>query len=233
MSNICSLFLMILLLGICSPPAVRAEERAGKPQFRPAELTSATAMVIPLTAISSGTLVFEVKVSADGAVEDVEVRRALEPFTARAVRAIREWQFRPATLAGKPVASSVTVAVTFNPRAFSYDDVPLPPLEEESKSESLPPGFQPPAVEHASFPGYPMGAVNVGMVVLEVDLNEKGEVQRTKVVRDLPPFTGKSLAVVKNWKFSPAKFNGKPVSSKIFLAFVFPAVPPPPISNDH
>jgi hypothetical protein len=58
--------------------------------------------------------------------------------------------------------------------------------------------------------------------VLEVTLNEKGEAGEAKVLRDLPPFTEEAKAVVAEWRFMAATFNGRPVPSKIVLAIVSP-----------
>jgi Gram-negative bacterial TonB protein C-terminal len=228
-----SLWLMIFVLVNCCAPGGRAEERREKPQFHAVGIASATEIAYPVGAVASGTLVLEAKISADGAVEEVEVRRALEPFTDPSVRAIKSWNFRPATLAGKRIASRVTIAVTFNPRMEAFEDVPLPPLGPGDESEGAHPKFEPAGVEHAVFPKYPAAAANPGTTVLECFLNEEGEVQHTKVVRDFPPFTEKALAAVQDWEFSPARLSDEPVSSRVVLAFVFPPLIHPPRPNDH
>ncbi len=219
--------LMLLFLGCVLTVPGLAEKTARKPPFHAAEIVSATEVVYPITATAWGTLVFDVGISATGEVEDVKVRRGLEPFTAEAVRAIENWEFRPAMFTDRPVASIVTVAVTFNPRMLSPVDAPLAPVESRTGEEKAKPNFRPAEVESAAYPAYPPGAVNPGTVVLEAALSEKGEVERTKVIRDFAPFTESAVQSLERWKFNPAKLNGKSVSSRMVLAFVFQTIPTP------
>ena len=79
----------------------------------------------------------------------------------------------------------------------------------------------------AGFPGFHPGYTFAeGTVALEVTLSAKGEPEEIKVLRDLPPFTANAKAVVADWRFMPATYNGHPIRSKILLAFVAPPVNP-------
>lgn len=62
----------------------------------------------------NGTLLLEVTVSAEGRAIDARVVRGL-PFglNESAIRTVRNWQFRPATREGQPVACRVMIEVTF------------------------------------------------------------------------------------------------------------------------
>ncbi len=80
---------------------------------------------------------------------------------------------------------------------------------------------RPPEIVSTSEAVYPMNAVNGGTVVLAVTVSESGEVQDIKVVRDAPGFTPSALQAVKQWKFKPARLNGKPVGAVIPVAFSF------------
>lgn len=62
----------------------------------------------------SGTLLLDVTVSAEGRAIDASVVRGL-PFglNETAIKTIRDWQFRPATREGQPVACRVMIEVTF------------------------------------------------------------------------------------------------------------------------
>jgi periplasmic protein TonB len=62
-----------------------------------------------------GTVVLEVVVGPDGLPRDITVFRSLNAdFDKEAIESVKEWQFRPATLDGKPVATKIHVEVTFN-----------------------------------------------------------------------------------------------------------------------
>ena len=70
------------------------------------------------------------------------------------------------------------------------------------------------------FPNYPDNTVVAGSVVLEVTLSAAGKAQEVKVLRDLRPLTSEAKAVVGEWRFMPATYDGNPVPSRIVLAFV-------------
>ena len=61
-----------------------------------------------------GTAVLAVAINEKGGVDDVEVVRHLEPsLDQKAIDAIKQWEFAPATKDGKPVAVQINVDVTF------------------------------------------------------------------------------------------------------------------------
>jgi periplasmic protein TonB len=65
----------------------------------------------------TGEVVLEIVVRRDGTVGDVRVLRRLDPgLDQRAVQAVRQWRFSPATLKGAPVDVIVEVGVEFKLR---------------------------------------------------------------------------------------------------------------------
>src|SRR2546428_9900218 len=63
-----------------------------------------------------GTVGLDVVVKADGLVGDVKVARSLDPtygLDDQAVTAMKQWQFKPGTKDGKPVAVRVDVLINF------------------------------------------------------------------------------------------------------------------------
>jgi len=63
-----------------------------------------------------GTVVVECVVLADGTVGDVKVGRSLDSvygLDQEAVAATKQWQFKPGTKDGKPVAVRVAIELTF------------------------------------------------------------------------------------------------------------------------
>jgi protein TonB len=63
-----------------------------------------------------GTVLLECVVLADGTVGDVSVTRSLDSklgLDEEAVKAMKQWQFKPGTKDGKPVAVRVQVESTF------------------------------------------------------------------------------------------------------------------------
>jgi Gram-negative bacterial TonB protein C-terminal len=194
--------------------------KAQDPRFQPAEVVSAGNLTIPYRSMANGTAVLNLLVSADGEVTGVVVSRDESSITEVAVPSVREWRFRPARLDGRPIASWVTVAVTFNPISLFSGRITLPPLDQQDAAGLLP-DFRPPEVTGAAFAANPPLAVNPGTVMLEAALDAAGHVQGTKVVRDAPPFTASATQALADWKFTSATLNGRPVDSHVILVFCF------------
>jgi TonB family protein len=83
------------------------------------------------------------------------------------------------------------------------------------------PSYEPPRVVSAVDAAYPVNSVAFGTVVLEVALDSAGKVERVKVVRDISPLTDSAEQAVRQWKFSPARLDGRPVASSLPVAFTF------------
>jgi TonB family protein len=175
--------------------------------------------------MANGTVVLDVMISEEGEVRNVQVRRDIASETEEAVRSVKTWKFAPAKFNGKAVTSRMTVAVTFNPSPYSSpplaESVPLPPLIHQNDEARIQSSFQPPEVTRATFPTYPLNALNLGTVILEASINEAGKAQSAKVLRDAPPFTTTALQAIEDWRFMPATLNGRPVESKVVLVFCF------------
>jgi TonB family protein len=89
---------------------------SGRPMLQPAppDVVSAVFATYPMTtAVKKGTVVLQVGLGESGDVLDVKPVRDVTPFTAQAVDAVKKWQFSPAEMKGKPVASSIFVAFVF------------------------------------------------------------------------------------------------------------------------
>jgi outer membrane biosynthesis protein TonB len=166
-------------------------------------------------------------ISAQGEVRNVQVRRDIASETEEAVRSVKTWKFEPAKFNGRAITSRVTVAVTFNPAPPLAANIPLPPLIPEDDEARLQSSFQPPEVTYATFPTCPDYARSPGTVILEAGINEAGKVQRSKVLRDAPPFTTAAMRAIEDWKLVPATLHGRPVESKVILVFCFRQ----PVSN--
>lgn len=90
--------------------------------------------------------------------------------------------------------------------------------------KQAPPRFDPPAVTTVVDVAYPLQSVASGTVVLEVSLDEFGKITEVRTVREILSLTEPAERSVRQWRFQPAKLDGKPVASKVPVAFSF--VPP-------
>jgi len=72
-----------------------------------------------LHARAQGTVIVDAVVNADGSVGDVRIVRAFTPtfgLDGEAVRAVKQWRFRPASRRGRAVTTFVTIELTFSLR---------------------------------------------------------------------------------------------------------------------
>jgi periplasmic protein TonB len=51
-----------------------------------------------------------------------------------------------------------------------------------------------------------------GVVMLEAVINERGTIERIKVLKSIPLLDGAAIAAVKDWRYTPTLLNGVPVS---------------------
>jgi TonB family protein len=64
----------------------------------------------------SGTVILDVMVKQDGTAGEISVREGVADYPSlaeKAVEAVREWKFKPATKDGKPISMSVAIPVAF------------------------------------------------------------------------------------------------------------------------
>jgi TonB family protein len=82
--------------------------------FQPAEVTFAGFPKYPHGALLlAATVILEATVNEAGKVQSTMVLRDVPPFTAKAIQAVGDWRFMPATLSGKRVESRVVLAFNF------------------------------------------------------------------------------------------------------------------------
>ncbi|MFN7974389.1 MAG: energy transducer TonB [Acidobacteriota bacterium] len=61
-----------------------------------------------------GTVVLDAIIGVDGRVEDIQIVTSVQILDDAAIAALRQWEFEPATVAGKAVRMRLTVSMTFN-----------------------------------------------------------------------------------------------------------------------
>lgn len=96
------------------PPLIHQDDEARiYSSFQPPEVTCATFPTYPVDAIWPGTVVIEATINEAGKVQSTKVLRDLPPFTAKAIRAVEDWRFMPASLNGRPLKSKAILAFVF------------------------------------------------------------------------------------------------------------------------
>jgi TonB family protein len=99
-----------------------------------------------------------------------------------------------------------------------YGSVPGGPVYGDEIRPALPIATSDPAVYPWQWPD------SEGKVVIEITIDERGEIVRKTVLQSLgPEIDSKCLAALENWRFQPATRNGSPIASKQDAIFPFKA----------
>ena len=102
-------------VGLPSAPLQPANSTGGAASrdFQPALVTAASYATYPPHTRMAGTVVLQVHVGSDGKVHGVIVVRGTGSLSGTASKAVKTWQFTPASYQGKAVASDAVVVYVF------------------------------------------------------------------------------------------------------------------------
>jgi TonB family protein len=104
------------------------------------------------------------------------------------------------------------------PAGLPYGSLPGGPVYGDEIRPALPISTADPVVYPWERPD------SEGKVVIEITIDERGEIVRKTVLQSLgPSIDNKCLAALESWRFSPATHNGSPIASKQDAIFPFKA----------
>jgi TonB family protein len=192
-------------------------------------IASAGDIPYPINTTATGMVTLLLSLDATGKIQNVRVLRDIPPLTSAAQTGVQSWTFTPATLNGNPVPARLSVNVVFNPYnpggvAIQGLNIPLPPTTPGPNDSE----FSPPQVASGTFAVYPVNSLASGTVVLGVTIGKTGGAEKVRVIRGVPSLTPQCIHAVKSWGFNAATHQGRPVSSHLGVAFVFPS---PAVAN--
>jgi Gram-negative bacterial TonB protein C-terminal len=196
--------------------------RAGisaKDRFVPPDVTSTTDIPYPVEVLAAGLVTLSVNLSATAQPDNVQVLRDIPGLTSVAASLVKTWSYAPGKLDGHPAPSTITIEVVFNPGNTLNENLKVGPVAPTAPP--LPKGYLPPEIAVASYATYPINSVGIGAVVLDSAVDKYSEVKKVDILRDVPALSPEAIATVKRWTINPATFNGKPIPSKMIVAFVF------------
>jgi TonB family protein len=199
---------------------MRGQSNAGESAYKPVDITAASDIAYPPATSTTGFVTLDANVDPSGSVQNVRVVRDVPSLTDAALTAVKNWSFSAAQLNGSAVAGRMRVNVVFNP--FNPGGVGIPGEALGAAGPTNGGGdFVPAKVTAANYATYPANTVASGTVVLDVHVGKNGKVEQVKAVRGTDPLTAAATSAVKSWKFAPATYQGKAVSSRLVVAFVF------------
>jgi TonB family protein len=154
------------------------------------ERTRLVKPVYPSEALARGEhalVIVEMIIDETGHVAEAQVIRGAEPFARAALEAVRQWEFRPSRVDGRPVRVRYTQPITFS--------APLPVLKRDKGIPELRQGVSPKA------PAAAKGQKATVVVKIEVDVD--GRVAEAVVHSGDSPFREAVLDAIHTWRFAP------------------------------
>jgi outer membrane biosynthesis protein TonB len=211
----------VLLLTMLVAAWALTSEANEPAHFVPASVSTAGDIPYPASSLDAGVVTLSVDLDKIGRVIAVTILRDISSVSGPAAAAVRSWTYTPATRDGKPVPSTLTINIVYDPGFLGADNIPLPPPSQVQPISTKDPAFFPPQLNTATFAPYPAKAKAQGAVVLNVTLDTNGNAAQVATLRDVPPLTASATGALKNWNFSAATYEGNPIQSHMVVAFVF------------
>jgi TonB family protein len=202
--------------------------------FEPAHLNAGAPVPgAPGNVVGGGEVWLELGISTGGGVNDVVTLRETPPFTDALRASVERWSFEAARQEGTPVNSHVLVVGAFRPPTLAGPSIGELPRDVGAASADVAVPTQ------SSAPAYPANAVGEASVLVEATVGQNGRVSAVRALSGPEPFSGATLAAVREWQFKPATRDGVPVPATVCVVASFrtpvvgapPAPPPPPKSR--
>ncbi len=224
--NVGAGLLLVTMLAAAWALKCEAKEPA---HYVPANLRKAGDIPYPTGSLDAGVVTLSVDLDKAGQVTGVAILRDISSVSGAAATAVRSWTYSPATLDGKPVESTLTINIVYDPGLLGSANIPLPPPSQTQPVSKQDPSLYPAQLNTATFAPYPANTKAEGAVVLDVTLDSGGNVARVVTLRDVPPLTAMATGVLKNWSFNAATYKGEAIQSHMVVAIVFhsPSAPLP------
>jgi TonB family protein len=243
-------FISLSALALClvaGPVAAQAPQNGQTRVYKPGDGVLAPVLVKEvkpqytadaMRARVQGVVTLECVVQPDGAIGEARVTKALNTdLDQEAIKAVRQWRFKPGRKDGKPVPVLVTLEVTFTlrdtPAAGGATKPPLFPVRPLTPGdEGATPlvdkpgaGVSAPVVVKEVKPQYTPDAKDAriqGAVTLECVVRVDGTIGDVKVLKSLDAgLDEEAIKAVKQWRFEPGTKHGKPVPVLVTLEMTF------------
>jgi hypothetical protein len=205
----------LLILASTGPASAKHTD-----SFVSADVLTVSDIPYPATTVDAGVVTLAVNLDSSGKVMNIQTLRDLPSVTSQTTVALQSWTFKPASLNGKNIASTLVVNVVFDPAFLQVNNIPL----------GAPASFQPPDPKTkyspvqlfgANFPPYPANGNGQGAVILDVAIGAASNISQIMVLRDLPTLTPAAVAALKTWTFTSATYANMSIASRVIVAMVF------------
>jgi TonB family protein len=170
-----------------------------------------------------GFVTVEARIGTDGTVKRLHVVKRLGyGLDENALLAVRDWRFLPAMRDGMAVEAITQIDVEFSLRNAELNE-----LIANDMATRLGPGVLPPQVVHRVEPQYSPQAnrqMRAGGVILDAVIPEDGSPRIVRVIQSMDwELDENAINALKQWRFSPAMKDGRPVKVRMNIAINFPS----------
>jgi outer membrane biosynthesis protein TonB len=180
MKRIFNVSTSVLLMMLAAAWAITCEAKESA-HFIPANVSKAGNIPYPASSLDAGVVTLSVDLDKTGQVTGVGILRDISSVSGPAAAAVRSWTYAPATLDGKPVASTLTINIVYDPGFLGANNIPLPPPSQVQPISTK--DLFPAQLNTATFAPYPAKAKVQGAVVLNVTLDTKGNAAKVATLR--------------------------------------------------
>ena len=168
---------------------------------------------LPPLAPNGGLVGLELRIAPSGIVRDAIVIDDSPPFTEEMRKVVRLWKFEPPSSEGA-LARVAVVGVFRAPTLLG--GAPPPPKRVSSPSAEIPYPLS------TTTPAYPPQALSSDVVMLEVEVDEKGAVAEVEILSQGEGFAAVAVEAARQFRFQAAKRDGRPLRSYAIFIFGFP-----------
>ena len=200
--------------------------------YTPPEVTQAGDAYTPYNVIFDGLFVLDIGLSEEGDIRQIAALRDPGLMLGAAKTSAHTWKFQPASEGGKPRSSRLTVAFVYRPDNYGPARAVPPkdfaPVIPHSQSDDGTDEYIPVGIVSFAYPDYPVNSVAWGSVLLQATVDSAGEIEDVNLLHEMANFNSFAQKALKSWRFRAATLRGRPITSKIVIAFIFQ---PPHSSN--
>jgi outer membrane biosynthesis protein TonB len=211
----------LLLASVLGVVAARPAPAKHSQNFTVPDVASASDIPYPASTAAAGVVTLAVNLDGTGQIMNIQTLRDVPTLTTQATITLQNWTYRPASLNGRPVPSTLIVNIVFDPAFLDSNNIPLGPPESFQPPNPAAVSYAPPQVLTAAYSPYPTGGLASGAVVMDVNIDSHGSITKIVTVRDVPTLTAAAAAALKNWTFKGASYGNTPIASKVVVAMVF------------
>jgi TonB family protein len=156
-----------------------------------------------------GLVIVEAKADEQGDIVDVRILRSIPLLDQAAIEAVRQWNYEPLVINGKPRKVIFTATVNFVLDEGVKKDLMKKFAAGAVRAEG---DIMPPKPVKNSAPVYPEIARVAGVegvVILGVKTNEEGQVVDAIILRSIPLLDQAAIDAVRQWVYEPLLVAGK------------------------